>query len=674
MPESGYRRGSDVCNMRRRRMLQLVFVSLSTVALPPAHAGGEAAQIQIGSRHKPTLTVAGLVFRDLNGNGILDPFEDWRLAPERRATDLIARMTLEEKAGVLLHGTAPPSGGITPATLHARYDFESAATLIQRRHIVTLTTREQAAPETLAADNNGLQELAEQTRLGIPLTLSTDPRHHFQATAGASLTATGFSQWPESLGLAAIGDPELVRRFGDIARQEYRAVGLHQALSPMADLATEPRWPRINGTFGEDPTLSGRLVKAYVEGFQHGDSGVAADAVSAVVKHWVGYGAARDGYDSHNAYGRNSALTAAHLSEHVAPFLGAFEARVAGVMPTYSVLADLTVNGRAVEPVGAGFNHYLLTDLLRDEYHFHGIVLSDWAIVNDCDEACRKGFPPGITPTMAAFSTAWGVEGLTPSQRLAKALNAGVDQLGGVDDPTALLQAVHDGLVSNARIDQSVLRILALKFQQGLFDDPYVNPDFAARIVGSAPFVAAGREAQSRSLVVLEEQDGLLPLKPRKLFLYGVSTEVAERYGFTVVSDLRSADVAVVRLQAPYETLHPNYVFGLRQHEGDLAFHEDNPGYQILRAAQKEKVTTIVSVYLDRPAILTNIRDKASLLLADFGVSDTALFDVLTGKQIARGRLPIELPSSMAAVRAQKSDAPHDSVEPLFAIFSGRLR
>jgi beta-glucosidase len=449
-------------------------------------------------------------------------------------------------------------------------------------------------------------------------------------------------------------------------------VGVHQALSPMADLATEPRWPRINGTFGEDPMLSERLVKAYVEGFQHGDSGVAADAVSAVAKHWVGYGAARNGYDSHNAYGKNSALTATHLAEYVEPFLGAFAARVAGVMPTYSVLVDLKVNGQLIEPVGAGFNHYLLTDLLRDTYHFKGIVVSDWAIVNDCDVACRSGFPSGVTPNMAAFSTAWGVEGLSAAQRVAKALNAGVDQLGGVDDPTALLEAVHDEQVSSARIDQFVQSILTLKFQQGLFDNPYVDEQRASRIAGSAAFVAAGRAAQSHSLVILEELGSLLPLKPRKLFLYGVSAEVAEGCGFTVVSDLKSADAAVIRLTTPYETLHPNYAFGMRQHEGDLAFHDGNPGYQVLRAAWERNVITIVSVYLDRPAILTNIRDKASLLLADFGVSDAALFDVLTGKETTTGRLPIELPASMAAVIAQRSDAPHDSADALYPIFSGR--
>lgn len=147
-------------------------------------------------------------------------------------------------------------------------------------------------------------------------------------------------------------------------------------------------------------------------------------------------------------------------------------------------------------------------------------------------------------------------------------------------------------------------------------------------------------------------------MTPRKLFVHGLSATVARRYGFIVVSGLESADVALIRLQAPYQTLHPNYLFGMRQHEGDLSFHEGHPGYEALRAARAARVPAIVSVYLDRAAVLTDIRDQASALFADFGASDEALLDVLIGKQSAQGRLPIELPASMDAVRAQKADAP----------------
>ncbi|MDG3439673.1 glycoside hydrolase family 3 protein [Nitrospirillum amazonense] len=647
-------------------------VTLALLLAVPA-AGGPP-QPALGSRVKPLLEVDGLAFRDLNGNGVLDPYEDWRLPVTARVADLLGRMTVEEKAGTLLHGTAPPEGGFAFATMRGPYDFAAAAHLIRDLAVTTMTTRQIAKPQALAEQNNQLQEIAEGGRLGIPLTLSSDPRHHFQMTAGASIASAGFSQWPEALGLGAIGDAALVRRFGDIARQEYRAVGIHQTLSPMADVATEPRWPRINGTFGEDPDLDRRLVQAYVEGFQGGDDGPGATGVSAIVKHWVGYGAAQDGFDSHNSYGRYSVVRPAQFDLHVLPFKGAFAAHVAGVMPTYSILKDMVVEGRPAEPVGAGFSRWLLTDLLRDTYGFQGIVLSDWAIANDCDQACRGGFPPGTKPTFDGFSTAWGVEDLSAPARFAKGLLAGLDQFGGVDDPAPLLAAVRQGLVAPSRLDQSVRRVLALKFQQGLFENPYVDAAAAAKVVGAPAFKAEGLAAQARAMVLLEAGNGPAPLMGRKVYLRGVSAEVARAAGLTVVDDLKQADVALLRLSAPFQTLHPNYTFGQIQHEGDLGFHDGNADYEVLKAAVAAKVPAVVSVYLDRPAILTDIRDKAARLYVDFGVSDTALLDVVTGKAAPQGHLPVELPRSMAAVAAQASDIPHDSPDPLYPIGMGSAR
>src|SRR2546426_12023111 len=198
----------------------------------------------------------------------------------------------------------------------------------------------------------------------FPYTTLFRSRNHFQYLPGVS-TQTTFSQWPEALGFAAIDDTALTRAFGDIARQEYRAVGIHMALSPQADLATEPRWPRVAGTFGEDADLAGRQVRAYVIGFQHGANGVDSTGVVTVVKHWVGYGAAKDGWDSHTYYGRFATFPAHDLEYHIRPFLGAFAAHAAGVMPTYSILEGASWDGRPIEPVGAGFNRQPLTDMLR---------------------------------------------------------------------------------------------------------------------------------------------------------------------------------------------------------------------------------------------------------------------------------------------------------------------
>jgi beta-glucosidase len=621
----------------------------------------------LGARSKAVLTVDGLRFRDLNGNGRLDPYEDWRLTARQRADDLVARMTLEEKAGTLMHGSLPSTAvdGVTGAG--AAYDLPHATELIVARHVTSAITRLAVAPREFATQNNRLQEVAEGARLGIPLTISTDPRHHFQFTAGAAVAPSGFSQWPEMLGLAAIGDAALVRRFGDVARQEYRAVGLHMGLSPQADLATEPRWPRVTATFGEDATLAGRMVGAYVEGFQGGRTGVHRDSVALVVKHFAGYGAAKDGFDSHNRYGRFATFPGDNFDYHVAPFRSAFAAKVAGVMPTYSVFSDLRVNGQLVEQVGGGYNRWLLTDILRGREGFDGFVLSDWAITQDCGPLCRDGAAPGQKPTFAGISTAWGVESLSKPARFAKGLAAGLDQFGGTEESEFLMTAIEQGLVSEARIEASVHRVLQLKFELGLFENPYVDPAAAAARVGSAAFRAEGEAAQRRALVLLENRDGLLPLKGKagKLYLVGVSAGVAKRAGFEVAATLEEASIAIIRAQAPHQLLHPGFAFGSVQHEGDLDFKAGDPTLATIQAAAA-RVPTIVTVMLDRPAILTNIKPLATALLGDFGVSDEALLDVIAGRAKPQGHLPFELPSSMEAVRAQKSDLPHDSPEPLY--------
>jgi len=227
-------------------------------------------QPTLGARSAPIIQVGGRKFKDLNRNGLLEPYEDWRRPPRERALDLVARMTLEEKAGMMMHGTARSSGPMGMVGAGTGYDTAAMGRLIRDAAVNSFITRLRAEPATLAAQNNALQEIAERTRLGIPLTISTDPRNHFQYTLGASVQSSGFSQWPETLGFAALRDVSLVRRFADIARQEYRAVGIEETLSPQADITTEPRWSRISGTFGEDPDLASELVEAYVQGFQHG--------------------------------------------------------------------------------------------------------------------------------------------------------------------------------------------------------------------------------------------------------------------------------------------------------------------------------------------------------------------------------------------------------------------
>jgi beta-glucosidase len=655
------------------RCLAVLLAVCSPLALHAQTGGTAKAQRRVVvSRSSHIVERQGLRFKDLNGNGVLDPYEDWRLSPSARAADLVRRMTLEEKAGMMMHGTARsvgPGGMIGTGTA---YDTGAVGKIIRGVGVNSFITRLSGDPRSLAAQNNSLQELAEGSRLGIPVTISTDPRNHFQYVVGASVQSNGFSKWPETLGLAAIGDAALVRRFADIARQEYRSVGIQETLSPQADISTEPRWSRINGTFGENPDLTRDLVKAYVEGFQHGASGLDSAGVLAVVKHWVGYGAQKNGFDSHNSYGRFASF-AGPLDAHIEPFLGAFAAHVGGVMPTYSILEGATLDGRPLEQVGAGFNKQLLTDLLRKRYGFTGIVVTDWLITNDCSELCRNGFPAGQRPTFAGLGMPWGVDDLAKVDRFATAVNAGVDQFGGTEEAQFVVQAVVSGKIAQSRINESVRRIAIQKFRQGLFENPYVDTAEAGRFVGNPGFQAEATAAQRRSLVLLENKKDILPLvaSGKRVFLRGVDSATAARYGFIVVTDLSKAEVAIVRTHAPFQTLHPNYVFGAMQHEGDLGFRNGDPEFEEIKRITAA-VPTIVTVYLDRPAILTELKDRASALVGNFGVSDGALLDVLTGAASPEGKLPFELPSSMAEVEAQRSDVPHDTAHPLYRIGYGR--
>jgi beta-glucosidase len=656
-------------------MVKPVFMLLSAVMIP-ALAGAQssrATQPVLGARSARIIEKSGLRFKDLNRNGVVDPYEDWRLTPEKRARDLVGRMTLEEKAGLMMHGTARSVGPLGAAGVSGQYDLVAVAKLIRDAKVNHFITRLNSYPQVLAAQNNNLQSVAEETRLGIPLTISSDPRNHFQYVVGASSMTLKFSQWPETLGLAAIGDAALVRRFADIARQEYRSVGIQETLSPQADLSTEPRWARINGTFGEDADLAQRMVRAYVEGFQHGANGVDAQGVAAVVKHWVGYGAAKNGFDSHNSYGRYATFPGKNLAYHVRPFTGAFAAHVAGVMPTYSILEGATVDGRPVEQVGAGFNRQLLTGLLRNRYRFDGVIVTDWAVTNDCSELCRNGMPAGERPTFANVGMPWGVDNLSKADRFAKAVNAGVDQFGGTEESEYIVDAVRSGKITEKRVNESAYRIALQKFRLGLFENPYVVSARADSIAGSAAFQAQATAAQERSLVLLENKKSILPLAPngKRVFLLGVDKTVAARYGFTIATDPSQADIAIVRTVAPFQTLHPQYMFGSMQHEGDLGFQSSDTTYAAIQRIIAS-VPTIVTVYLDRPAILGRLQDEAAALIGNFGVSDTALLDVITGKAKPEGHLPFELPSSMQAVEAQRSDVPHDTAHPLYPIGFGR--
>jgi beta-glucosidase len=635
-------------------------------------------QAELGHRSAPLLTVDGLTFKDLDRNGKLDAYEDWRLSPQARATDLVQRMSLEELAGLMVHGTLPTEGQAGAMGRGKGYDLAKARQFIEEQHINSFITRLATDAQTLAHQNNEVQALAESSRWGIPVTISSDPRNHFGDVLGASSEDSAFSMWPSPPGLAAVDDAKLTERFADVVRQEYLAVGIRESLAPQADLATEPRWARIDGTFGEDAEIAKRMVRAYVAGMQNGADGLHPGSVAVVVKHWVGYGAAKDGWDGHNYYGRFAAFPGGNFPYQIIPFTGAFEAHVAAVMPTYSILQGVEIDGKPLEQVGAGFNSRLLKDLLQGQYGFHGVILSDWAITRPCSEACRNGTAEGVKPTFKEIGMPWGVENLSEAERFAKAINAGVDQIGGTEQAELVVENVRSGAVSEVRVREAATKILMQKFQQGLFEQPYVEEARAASIVKNAEFRRDGEAAQARAAVLLVNKrmaaagKPLLPIAARgkKVYLYGVDARAAERFGFEVAQDPKDADFAIVRAPAPHQMLHPNYFFGSRQHEGRLWYTEEDPAYvEFLRASAV--VPTVFVTTLERPLVLTNVTTHASALLGTFGIADDPLLRLIIGQLAPAGRLPFELPTSREAVEQQKPDLPHDSKEALFPFGSG---
>ena len=328
-----------------------------------------------------------------------------------------------------------------------------------------------------------------------------------------------------------------------------------------------------------------------------------------------------------------------NFDDHLIPFKAAIAAGGAQIMPYYGIPKDITG-----ENVAMAYDREVITGLLRERLGFEGVICSDWGILT-------------LMP--------WGVDDLSLEERYENAIEAGIDQFGGDSGPEHIVTLVKSGSVTEERIDASARRLLRDKFSLGLFEDPYVDPERAREIVGSEAFQAEADEAQRKSIVLLtnkttEGDRNTLPLKQEvKIYIENVNPKAAAEYG-TVVDQLQDADVALLRLQTPFET-RPGF-FG-RIHLGNLAFVGDERA-RLLKVLRSKP--TIVSLYLDRPAVISGIAEHAAAVLGTFGASDEALLDVVFGKVKPTGKLPFELPSSMEAVEAQHEDVPGDSADPLF--------
>src|SRR4051812_12642864 len=361
-------------------------------------------------------TASNYAYRDLNKNGKLDVYEDAKQPIDARIDDVLRQMTLEEKAGMMFINGAKVNddGSIEDKPATGMFAFTpNGLKLMREKKMNHFNLWSIPSIDALAKWYNSMQKFAQDsTRLGIPITIASDPRNHFSNTI-FSMSARTFSQWCEPLGLAAIGDENLTRQFADIARQEYVAVGIRESLHPQIDLTTEPRWPRISGTFGEDAQLTAKMAKAYILGFQ-GDK-LGPTSVATMTKHFPGGGPQKEGLDPHFPFQKGQVYPGNNFDYHLIPFKAAFEAHTAAIMPYYGVPMNQTS-----ENVGFSYNKDIITGLLRNKFHYDGVVCTDWGLVTDA----KMG--DVVWPARA-----WGVENLTAEQRVNKIIDAGVDQFGG---------------------------------------------------------------------------------------------------------------------------------------------------------------------------------------------------------------------------------------------------
>ena len=534
----------------------------------------------------------GLPFKDLNKNAVVDIYEDWRVDVNTRAKDLASKMSVEQIAGLMLysgHQAVPmlPGGWFKASYGGKTFDSSGAKPFdlsdqqiefLKKDNLRHVLMTSVANPEVAALWNNNVQKLVEGIGMGIPANNSSDPRNGANKEAEYNAGSGGaISQWPEELGLAATFDPSITLQFGSIASKEYRAMGITTALSPQIDLATEPRWVRFVGTFGEDPNLATDMARAYVDGFQTSPNAIAAYngwgnySVNAMVKHWPGGGPEEAGRDGHFAYGKFAVYPGNNFQMHLKTFTeGAFKLnggtkKAAAVMPYYTI--SYNQDTKHGENVGNAYSKYLITDLLRNKYNYDGVVCTDWLVTAN----------EGPKPDMF-MGKSWGTEKLSEAERHYKVLMAGADQFGGNNNVKPVLEAYAMGVKEygenfmRKRFEQSAVRLLLNIFRVGLFENPYLDPNETKTIVGKSDYMKAGYDAQLKSIVLIKNQNNTLPIATGKTVYipkrttpaginffgapvpekteYPVNLELIKKY-YAVTDDPSKADFAMVFIKSP---------------------------------------------------------------------------------------------------------------------------
>ena len=644
-------------------------------------------QRSVSNRVGALLKVGNLSFKDLNRNGVLDPYEDWRLPVGKRVADLLSRMTLEEKAGLMQ---------ITSFNADSLNDY------INQRHIRYLILRDNLGARELAERANASQEIAERSRLGIPIVFASNPRNHIRDNlVYEEAEAAGvFSSWPGTLGLAATNDLKLIRAFAEIARAEWRASGIQKLYGYQVDVATEPRWYRIQTTFGESPKLNADIARELVLGFQ--GNALGPESVAQTIKHFPGDGAVDKGLDPHSDWGQWAVYPTpgSFFKYQLPPFQAAVEAGTSSIMSYYNNPANdksaaqfprewWASDRQQFEGVAGAYNTAILTRLLRGRMGFKGYVNTDSGVLTN---------------------NAFGVEKLTTPQRFAKAVKAGVSLFSDNNNPQGLLDAVHQGLLGEADLNSSVTLLLTEIFQLGLFENPYTDPDSAQRIVNAPASAARADEAHRKSIVLLRNDTKLLPLTGAKKIYVEVMTGdgggaarggagtrgggqrggrqaaagvpalpnapggngpggrgepapnpinataalkalLAKDPSVQVVDSLEKADVALLWLR-PSVYQRPEHDYA------DIAL-SPLTGIDVakVKGIEAAKPTVLVINFIN-PWVINEVEPGAAALVATFDVKAEALLDVVRGRFKPTGKLPLTIPADQAAVDRNAPDVP----------------
>ncbi|QDA62414.1 glycoside hydrolase family 3 protein [Hymenobacter jejuensis] len=639
----------------------------------------------LGNRSAKIIEQNGLKFKDLNKNGKLDKYEDWRLPAEARAQDLLSKMSVEEKVGFMLISSTrlkndwsfdtpktkdPITSGFNEDDMVATTNMFTKKPLpvpvmsaagttkaVSQYHLRHFILRANPSARIIAEWANNLQALCEQQPLGIPAIVTSNPRNHITSTAaiGTSVGQTAFSTWPGELGLSAMRDLKLTREFADIARQEWVATGLRKGYMYMADLATEPRWQRVDGTFGENADWVGQMITQVILGFQ--GPKLSPTSVALTTKHFPGGGAGKEGQDPHFDWGKQEVFPGGMLANNLIPFKAAIKAGTSSIMPYYSMPV-----GTQYEQIAYAYNKAIIHDLLRTQLGFKGIINSDTG-------------PIEMMP--------WGVEDLSITQRYQRALEAGVNIFAGTADPTELLKTVQSNPKDMPLINDSVRRLLLEKFELGLFENPYVDATAAEKIVNNPRFAARASLAMRKSIVLLRNETKALPLKAKtKVYFetynkrFGTPTtgpgdvyaSKDASYPVDFVATPEEADVILLWIKPGAKPLFASDGSPL---ELSLSKNGVDVAYVNALAAKKP---TVLAINYTNPWVIGEIYGDATKsqikgVLATFGTTPEALLDVVTGKFDPTGKMPFTTPISEAAVKNQKEDVPGDKEGPGYPLF-----